>query len=315
MKKRNQNSYTGGGGRKNGPRVRLDNATPTKAARRNPFQIKVNRKNSLLLHERLVTKLPNVSLFSPAWFLFVFEHYWYDDVEKRLVEIDGRVANETRTLCPPAHRIWRWAELIPDPMDVRVVIVGQDPHTRVTADGTPMADGLAFSVSREYYSRVKTLPPSLVNVLNAVRKVPVFRGDGVNEALKSEVLEGDLQHWSRQGVLLLNDVLTAPGTSGCANSHRDFGWNYVTDAVVRRLGEHRMPHRVFFMLWGRFAQESKEHLISCTDRGRGGVKHRVFKSHHPSPLAVNRMGEFDYEQFALCNKLLEKDGLQPVQWV
>ncbi|KAG8304322.1 hypothetical protein J6590_096367 [Homalodisca vitripennis] len=131
MKKRNQNSYTGGGERKNRPCVRLDNATPTKAARRNPFQIKV--------------------------------------------EIDGRVTNETRTLCPPAHRIWRWAELIPDPMDVRVVIGGQDPHTRVTADGTPMADGLAFSVSREYYSRVKTLPPSLVNVLNTVRKVPVFR--------------------------------------------------------------------------------------------------------------------------------------------
>lgn len=336
-----------------------------------PFQVKITTSNAERLYAKLVQRLPNISFFSYEWFFFVFQNYWYDEVESSLVQIDQCCATESRTLCPPLHRIWRWAELIPNPMDVRVVIVGQDPYTQVagvdTICPTPMADGLAFSVSRDYYSRVKRLPPSLVNILRAVRKVQSGTAEmndhdehetdssddeetttwlldllehhskrnsccsvssQSSSSIRKEVRNGNLEAWCRQGVLLLNNTLTAPAGTGteCANSHRRFGWQFVTDAVIRRLGSGKMPHRVFFMLWGRFAQESKLSLIrskTTKDNGTdstktsqdGGTLHHVFTSHHPSPLAVNRRGEFPYSQFLLCNKLLEKDGRKQICWM
>lgn len=317
-------------------RVSISRDKSLKPLRANPFQVKITQENGLTLYTKLRSRLPTVSLFSYDWFLFTFGGYWYDEVEERMLEIERRVSEETDLLCPPAHRIWRWAELIPDPMQVRVVVCGQDPYTSV-AGNTQMADGLAFSVSRDYYAIVKRLPPSLGNILRAVQKAKESDGpDGwlLRTLAKGDHTDGDcsedsdaetddygprhgnLDRWAKQGVLLINNVLTAPGGKA-ANSHKNFGWQFVTDAVVRRLGSRNMPHRVFFMLWGRFAKDAKLHLIH-SEAGRGdgatGTLHYVFQSHHPSPMSVNHMGEFPHEQFVLCNKLLAKDGKKPITW-
>lgn len=321
----------------------------------NPFVVKITTSNSLQLHAKLKDKLTCISIFSHEWFSFVFAGYWYQDVEARLTEIDRRVREVKGVLCPPSSRIWRWAELLDNPLNVRVVIIGQDPYTQVAqtrpasgADmksmpthGTPMADGLAFSVSREYAYVRRQLPPSLTNILRAVRvaqnlferqaAVPdVYHSDNIpdipgfgSDALGREVNNGNLESWCRQGVLLLNNTLTAPGGSGSdnANSHKDIGWQFVTDAVIRRLGSKNMPHRIFFMLWGRFAQDTKGHLISSAENKKedehasSGTLHRIYKTHHPSPLAVNRYGEFPNDQFVICNKLLIKDGGVPIRWI
>ncbi|MDP6446222.1 MAG: uracil-DNA glycosylase [Pirellulaceae bacterium] len=164
---------------------------------------------------------------------------------------------------------------------VRVVILGQDPYFN---EG--QAHGLSFSVPRG----VKP-PPSLVNIFKELADdVGVVRPE-----------HGNLESWARQGVLLLNTVLTV--RSGAANSHRRQGWEQFTDAVISKLNDRQQP--CVFVLWGKPAQTK----LAMIDEGR----HSVLASAHPSPLSA-RNGFFGSQPFSQINAALQSFGGAPIDW-
>ncbi|HSU14281.1 uracil-DNA glycosylase [Longimicrobium sp.] len=186
----------------------------------------------------------------------------------------------TREVYPPEEEVFAALELTPYER-VKVMILGQDPY-----HGPGQAHGLAFSVRPGV-----TPPPSLRNLL---RELKDDAGCPVPD-------NGDLIPWARQGVLLLNAVLTV--RAGEPNSHKGKGWETFTDAVIRAVNER--PEPVVFVLWGGYAGK-KEALI---DAGR----HTVLKSAHPSPLSAKR-GFFGSRPFTRINAALEKAGQAPVDW-
>lgn len=168
---------------------------------------------------------------------------------------------------------------------VRVVILGQDPY-----HGPDQAHGLCFSVK----PGVRT-PPSLVNIYKEMQA-----DLGIAPAR-----HGFLEHWAKQGVLLLNAVLTVQ--MGQAASHRDRGWERFTDAAIRAVNAQADP--VVFLLWGSYAQK-KAALIDSIDKGG---RHLVLKAPHPSPLSAHS-GFFGCRHFSQANDFLESRGLPPIDW-
>lgn len=164
---------------------------------------------------------------------------------------------------------------------VKVVILGQDPY-----HGPGQAHGLCFSVQRGVAP-----PPSLQNMFKELREDVGFRIPD----------HGNLEKWADQGVFLLNATLTV--RAGAAASHAGKGWEHFTAAAVRRLSEKRKG--LVFLLWGRHAQ-AKESLIDAS-------RHHVLKAAHPSPLSAYN-GFFGCRHFSKTNKLLEKEGLDPIDW-
>lgn len=164
---------------------------------------------------------------------------------------------------------------------VKVVILGQDPY-----HGPGQAHGLCFSVQRGVAP-----PPSLQNMFKELREDVGF---GIPD-------HGNLEKWADQGVFLLNATLTV--RAGAAASHAGKGWEHFTAAAVRRLSEKRKG--LVFLLWGRHAQ-AKESLIDAS-------RHHVLKAAHPSPLSAYN-GFFGCRHFSKTNKLLEKEGLDPIDW-
>jgi uracil-DNA glycosylase len=168
------------------------------------------------------------------------------------------------------------------PLDeVRVVILGQDPY-----HGEGQAHGLCFSVP----AGVRP-PPSLVNIFKELKT-----DLGIEPSPN-----GLLEHWARQGVLLLNSVLTVE--MGQAASHRDRGWERLTDAVIRLVNAKAAP--VVFMLWGSYAQKK----AAFVDASR----HLVLKAPHPSPLSAHS-GFFGCRHFSSANAFLEAHGQLPIDW-
>lgn len=168
------------------------------------------------------------------------------------------------------------------PLDeVRVVILGQDPY-----HGPGQAHGLCFSVPDGIRP-----PPSLVNIYKELESDLGIR----------PVTHGFLEHWAKQGVLLLNSVLTVE--MGLAASHRDRGWERFTDAVIRLVNEKQDP--VVFMLWGSYAQKK----ASFVDQSR----HLVLKAPHPSPLSAHS-GFLGCRHFSRANAFLESQGQRPIDW-
>lgn len=164
--------------------------------------------------------------------------------------------------------------------DVKVLITGQDPYP---TPGHPV--GLSFSVAPE----VRPLPRSLVNIYTELQ----------TDLGHAPAASGDLTPWSRQGVLLLNRVLTvAPGASG---SHRRKGWEAVTDQAIRALVARQPP--LVAILWGRDAQSLRPMLHDVP----------VIESAHPSPLSASR-GFFGSRPFSRANELLAQQGAPPVDW-
>jgi uracil-DNA glycosylase len=164
---------------------------------------------------------------------------------------------------------------------VRVVILGQDPY-----HGDGQAHGLCFSVQ----PGVK-IPPSLVNIYKEMQAdlgIPPAR-------------HGHLDHWARQGVLLLNSVLTVERS--LAASHQGKGWERFTDAVIARVNAQESP--AVFMLWGSYAQK-KAAFVDAR-------KHLVLKAPHPSPLSAHN-GFFGSQHFSKANRFLESKGLAPIDW-
>lgn len=164
---------------------------------------------------------------------------------------------------------------------VKVVILGQDPYHR-----PGQAHGLCFSVRHD----VKA-PPSLMNMYKEMR-------DDLGIPLANH---GCLEHWARQGVLLLNSVLTVEHKR--AASHQGRGWEQFTDRIIRELNEQR-DHLVF-LLWGAYAQ--KKGVIIDQKR------HLAIKSAHPSPLSAYR-GFFGSRPFSKTNEYLNANGLTPIDW-
>jgi len=186
------------------------------------------------------------------------------------------------TVYPPRHALFSAFSLTP-PQAVRVVILGQDPYHEPS-----QAHGLAFSVPAGV-----RLPPSLANIYKEL-------ASDLGVLPKSS---GDLTEWARQGVLLLNTVLTVE--RGNANSHRDLGWQRFTDAVVSAVAS--MPQPLCFVLWGAQAQK-KVALLPATDAPR-----LILRAPHPSPLAAYR-GFFGSRPFSQINDFLRAHGETPIDW-
>jgi uracil-DNA glycosylase len=168
---------------------------------------------------------------------------------------------------------------------VRVVILGQDPY-----HGPGQAHGLCFSVKPG-----TPIPPSLVNIYKEMQA-----DLGIAPAR-----HGFLEHWAKQGVLLLNSVLTV--RMGQAASHRERGWERFTDAVIRLVAAR--PDPVVFMLWGSYAQKKAAQIDSIDHGGR----HLVLRAPHPSPLSAHG-GFFGCRHFSQANRFLESRGLPPIDW-
>ncbi|MFZ5842978.1 MAG: uracil-DNA glycosylase [Pseudomonadota bacterium] len=165
--------------------------------------------------------------------------------------------------------------------EVKVVILGQDPY-----HGPGQANGLCFSVNPGV-----ALPPSLLNIfkeLQADLGIPLSR-------------HGDLSHWAKQGVLLLNTVLSV--AAGQPQSHQGKGWEPFTDRIIREVNA-RCPH-VVFLLWGKPAQSK----LGMIDQSR----HTVLTAPHPSPLSAHR-GFFGCRHFSRCNAALAAHGQSPIDW-
>jgi uracil-DNA glycosylase len=168
---------------------------------------------------------------------------------------------------------------------VRVVILGQDPY-----HGPGQAHGLCFSVKPGV-----AIPPSLVNIYKELR-------DDLGIAPAGH---GFLEHWAKQGVLLLNSVLTV--RMGQAASHRDKGWERFTDAAIAQVNRQADP--VVFLLWGAYAQRK----AALVDSVETGGRHLVLKAPHPSPLSAHN-GFFGCRHFSKTNAFLESRGLKPIDW-
>lgn len=181
---------------------------------------------------------------------------------------------------PPADEIFTAFELTPL-SKVKVVIIGQDPY-----HGEGQAHGLCFSVKPD----IET-PPSLVNIYKEL-----------NTDLGCYIPNnGYLTKWAKQGVLLLNTVLTVRAHQ--ANSHRGIGWEEFTDAAIRILNEQDRP--IVYLLWGKPAQAKKNML--------NNPKHLILEAPHPSPLSAYR-GFFGCQHFSKTNEFLKENGLEPIDW-
>ncbi|ETA79670.1 uracil-DNA glycosylase [Youngiibacter fragilis] len=185
----------------------------------------------------------------------------------------------TKVIYPDMHNIFNSLKLT-SYEDVKVVILGQDPY-----HGKGQAHGLAFSVQKGVPK-----PPSLLNIFKELK-------DDLGYPIPGH---GNLESWARQGVLLLNTVLTV--REGQANSHQGKGWEIFTDTVIGHLSKRQDP--IIFLLWGAPAGK-KEALID--------ERHRVLKSVHPSPLSAHR-GFFGSRPFGRANDILRDMGKEPIDW-
>jgi uracil-DNA glycosylase len=196
-------------------------------------------------------------------------------------ELAGFVRNEylSKTVYPPAKLVFNAFNECP--LDkVKVVIVGQDPY-----HGPKQANGLCFAVNDGI-----TLPPSLKNIYKEIKA----------DLGVTPLLSGDLSRWARQGVLLLNSVLTV-----CANmpaSHSKHGWELFTDAAIAAVNTNK--EHVVYLLWGRYAQTKGASINRANNL--------VLESAHPSPFSATLF--HGHHHFSKCNEYLEKNGLEPIDW-
>lgn len=165
---------------------------------------------------------------------------------------------------------------------VKVVILGQDPYHNVN-----QAHGLAFSVQKGIIT-----PPSLKNIYKEL----------ANDLPNFQIPQhGYLTAWAKQGVLLLNTVLTVRAHQ--AHSHANIGWETFTDRVIEQLNQHR--EHLVFLLWGSHAQKKGHHIDP--------KRHLILKTVHPSPLSAHR-GFFGCQHFSQTNHYLIQHGIEPINW-
>jgi len=184
------------------------------------------------------------------------------------------------TIYPPGNEIFNAFNLTPF-NKVKVVVIGQDPY-----HGRGQAHGLCFSVQDGV-----TPPPSLINIYKELQL-------DINISMPKS---GNLTKWAKQGVFLLNAILTVKANQPA--SHRNIGWETFTDAVIQKLSYENS--RLVFLLWGKFAQD-KGLLIDSS-------KHNIFTAAHPSPYSANN-GFFGCKHFSKANQVLVDSGITLIDW-
>ena len=187
----------------------------------------------------------------------------------------------TRVIYPPADDIFNALHLTPL-KEVKVVILGQDPY-----HNEHQAHGLSFSVLPDQ----REIPPSLQNIYKELQ-------DDLGCYIPDN---GYLEKWAKQGVLMLNTVLTVRAHQ--ANSHQGHGWEQFTDAILEAVKKEDRP--IVYLLWGRPAQSKIPMLTN--------PKHLILKAPHPSPLSAYR-GFFGCRHFSQANAFLESHGAAPIDW-
>ena len=211
------------------------------------------------------------------WDIILKDIFDSDNFRNLIIKVNDEYKKDT---CFPSKKeVFNAIRLTPY-KSVKVVIVGQDPY-----HGVGEAHGLSFSVLCE------KLPPSLQNIYKEM-----YEDLGIIPS-KS----GDLTCWAKEGVLLLNSVLTVRKDSPA--SHKNLGWQDFTDEIIRRI--EKKDEVVVYILWGNFAKSKKE-LIN-------NPKHYVIESAHPSPFSA-RYGFFGSKPFSRCNKILVDNGVKPINW-
>ena len=204
-----------------------------------------------------------------------FQKDYYHELMAKVSE-----AYENNQVFPPANEVFNALNLTPL-SQVKAVIIGQDPYHDVG-----QAHGLCFSVK----PGVK-VPPSLVNIYKELH-------DDLGCSIPED---GYLVKWATQGVLMLNTVLTV--NAHVANSHKGYGWEKFTDAIISKVNEEDRP--IVFLLWGAPAQKKKKLL--------NNPKHLILEAPHPSPLSVYR-GFWGCKHFSKTNDFLVKNGIEPIDW-
>lgn len=187
----------------------------------------------------------------------------------------------TKNVLPSQDDIYKAFTLTPF-SQVKVVIVGQDPY-----HNEDQAEGLCFSVQEGV-----ALPPSLKNMYKEIES---------DCSISKDKTSGSLQSWAKQGVFLMNSILTVIAHEPA--SHKGKGWEEFTDTVIKTISDKHK--HIVFMLWGNYAK-SKKYLID-TD------KHYVLEAAHPSPFSAHS-GFFGCKHFSKCNTYLKKNGKNPIDW-
>ena len=185
------------------------------------------------------------------------------------------------TIYPPKNKIFYALETV-NFDDINVVILGQDPY-----HGENQANGLAFSVNKN-----ATIPPSLKNIFKEIKS---------QFGKNSQCINGDLTPWAKQGVLLLNIILTVRDSK--PKSHHNIGWEIFTNHIIKKISDHHK--NIVFLLWGKIAQK-KEKVIDKS-------KHYILKSSHPSPLSSYR-GFFGSDHFRKTNAFLKLHKKMKIDW-
>ncbi len=204
-----------------------------------------------------------------------YEKPYYRELYKKVVN-----AYRTETVFPPSEDIFNAFHLTPL-ADVKAVILGQDPY-----HNCGQAHGLCFSVNKGI-----DIPPSLANIYKELH-------DDLGCDIPNH---GCLEKWAREGVLLLNTVLTVRAHE--PNSHKNIGWEEFTDAVIRILNAQDRP--IVYLLWGSPARAKKTML--------NNARQLVLEAPHPSPLSAYR-GFFGCRHFSKCNEFLISNGISPIDW-
>lgn len=212
------------------------------------------------------------------WDIVLAEEFKKDYFKK--IAVNTNILYKQKIMYPPKNRILRALSLT-DYDDVKVVILGQDPY-----HGEGEANGLAFAVN----DGIK-LPPSLKNIYKEL-----YDDLGIEPSYK-----GNLECWAKEGVLLLNAILTVEKDKPA--SCRDMGWEEFTDSIIKKVNEKDSP--VVFILWGNFAR-SKKRLIT-------NPKHLVIESTHPSPFSANN-GFFGSRPFSRTNQFLKDNNIKEIDW-
>lgn len=187
---------------------------------------------------------------------------------------------KTKTIYPEIQNIWKVLEM--SIFDIKIVILGQDPYHQYG-----QAQGLAFSVPEGI-----GIPPSLKNIYKEIE---------LEFGIKKDFNNGNLSDWTKQGVFLLNSILTVE--EGNPSSHKNLGWQNLTDNIIQNISNRR--ENIVFLLWGNYARKKKS-LIDID-------KHLVLESAHPSPFSANR-GFFGNSHFIKANQYLESNNLDIINW-
>ncbi|MBE5736701.1 MAG: uracil-DNA glycosylase [Clostridiales bacterium] len=206
----------------------------------------------------------------------VFNSPEYQNLEKWL-----QSEYNSKTIYPKPENVFNALNLVKY-NDVKVVIVGQDPYHNPN-----QAHGLSFSVEKDI-----AIPPSLKNIYKEI-------ADDIGCSIPNN---GNLTKWAKQGVLMLNSVLTVERNK--PNSHKGKGWELVTTQIIKELNNRVDP--VIFLLWGGNAKSFTQYIDTN--------KHYVLTAVHPSPMSANQGGWFGCKHFSKTNAILNKLGKSPIDW-